>query len=82
MAIILIRYKILLYPFLEEVCETKGGYGCIFPFKYKGQTYNACTTAGNWPHHGTKTWCAYKIYSDGNMAKYDFCVGGKACEPS
>ena len=71
----------LQYPFLEEVCQTKGGHTCIFPFKYKGQTYNACTTAGNKPHHYDKSWCAYKVDTNGKKKKWDFCVGGDACEP-
>ena len=31
---------------------------CVFPFKYKGVTYNKCTTVDS---DNNKSWCAYDI---------------------
>ena len=69
---------LLDFYFQEQTCETKGGYGpCVFPFKYRGQKYEACTTAGNY-----KPWCAYKVDAKGIMVagKWAYCVGGKFCQ--
>jgi len=40
---------------------------CIFPFKYKGETYNECYKGS----HGE--WCATKVDSKGKMKTYAFC---------
>ena len=38
---------------------------CIFPFRYKGVSYNTCTLAGNTPSE-TKPWCSTFIDDDGD----------------
>jgi len=47
------------------------GKQCIFPFIYKGQTYEGCTKAGGAP----KVWCATKTTADGHFIthKWDYC---------
>jgi len=50
----------------EKVCLKKKNYGsepdhpCIFPFKYRGVTYNNCTKARH-----SKHWCSYKVNKQG-----------------
>merc|ERR1712008_549454 len=39
-------------------CCTESGRRCIFPFSYKGRTYNQCTTDSS---HNGKAWCAYGL---------------------
>merc|ERR1719228_2198358 len=41
-------------------CKTVGSEGlpCIFPFKYGGETYDACTTRDS---EGGQPWCATRI---------------------
>ena len=58
---------------LKSPCETKGGYGpCVFPFKYQGTEYNACSNAGGYEH-----WCAYEVDEVGVndvMTKWAYCM--------
>jgi len=56
-------------------CETITGRRCVFPFKYRGKTYNSCTNDGT---TNGQPWCAYEIQRDGNA------VPGKweDCDPS
>jgi hypothetical protein len=37
---------------------------CVFPFKFRGKTYNRCTTDGN-ESGNTKSWCSTKVDSSG-----------------
>ena len=56
---------------LGNKCGTNKGK-CIFPFIYKGYTYNGCTDAGN--RAGVKDkWCATSIDTSGTMTDYDWC---------
>jgi len=47
---------------------------CIFPFKYKGETYNSCTTFDS---ENDKPWCAYEVDKDGVVinGKWGDCEG-------
>ena len=50
----------------ELTCTTISGPDlnktCIFPFEYRGVTYNSCTTKGNDPDESeTKAWCSTKV---------------------
>ena len=51
---------------------------CVFPFKFKDETYNYCTTTSNDPDD-TKAWCSTKVDEFGRH------VGGQGnwgyCEP-
>ena len=47
---------------------TKNGYCCVFPFKYKGKTYDSCTFVG-----GSKPWCALTSDYDAD-GKYGYCA--------
>lgn len=47
---------------------------CVFPFEYKGITYNSCTADGN---AGTK-WCATSLLWDGSVYDYGDC--GPGCD--
>ena len=38
------------------------GPPCVFPFKFKGVEYNACTYAGS-----DYLWCATEVDDDGDM---------------
>ena len=50
----------IYYQFL--VC-TANGEECVFPFKYKGITYNTCTKVES---DNGKAWCALKLDSKGS----------------
>ena len=41
---------------------------CIFPFKYKGETHNKCTTAGS---DNSAAWCATEVRNGENMVEHD-----------
>ena len=66
-------------------CKTTSGeYGttkvpCIFPFKYNGITYNACTTDQTNP--GDPAWCATEVDEMGLEVKdkYGYCE--EKCQP-
>ena len=55
--------------FTGNSCSTVGGpspgENCMFPFKFSGNTYNKCTTAGNDPGDDT-LWCSTKVDPSGN----------------
>ena len=38
---------------------------CVFPFKFRGLTYNNCTTADNAPED-KNAWCSTKVDEFGN----------------
>ena len=68
--------------FKEHTCQTEDGWGpCVFPFKYKDKTYEACTTVGKGGFH-KKPWCAYKVDATGKMVsrKWADCIMEKGCE--
>ena len=39
-------------------CKTKQNQDCVFPFTYKGETYNSCTNAGS---ENGAAWCATQV---------------------
>ena len=47
---------------------TENGYCCVFPFKYKGKTYDSCTFVD-----GSKPWCALTSDYDTD-GKYGYCA--------
>ena len=53
----------------NKTCKTKSKKPCVFPFKYRGQVYLSCTTAGNW---GTN-WCATEVDESKNYEKWGNC---------
>jgi len=79
----------LTFPFAERcgagMCETIGDSGvgpgqqCLFPFTYKGKTYETCTT-----EHVGQLWCSVGTDSDGQHIKgqwgHCFCQRGLAGE--
>ena len=46
---------------------TEKGYCCVFPFKYKGKTYDSCTFVD-----GSKPWCALTSDYDTDK-KWGYC---------
>nr|ACO15386.1 Cysteine-rich motor neuron 1 protein precursor [Caligus clemensi] len=56
----------------ECSCKTENGLDCIFPFNFKGNTYNYCTDAES---ANNNTWCATEVDADGNVhiGKWDDC---------
>ena len=42
---------------------------CIIPFKYNGNTYEGCTTAG----YGNVLWCSTSVDSNGESLLYGEC---------
>ena len=77
------KYCCIILFLLGNKCGTNKGK-CIFPFIYKGYTYNGCTDAGN--RAGVKDkWCATSIDTSGTMTDYDWCkydCPGNCEEPS
>ena len=55
---------------------------CIFPFKYRGKTYNCCTFDDNYATD-TDAWCSTKVDRTGEhlsgQGKYGFCE--PKCQP-
>ena len=43
---------------------------CVFPFIWKGKTYNTCTQDGNYD----SPWCAYKVTNALEWKKWDPCT--------
>ena len=73
--------KFIMVPwkfFLQIVCATNKSWSritnndpgklCIFPFKYKGVTYNECTNVDNEIIGANIFWCATKVDEDGELA--------------
>eukprot|EP00096_Caligus_rogercresseyi_P009344 TRINITY_DN3157_c0_g1_i3.p1 TRINITY_DN3157_c0_g1~~TRINITY_DN3157_c0_g1_i3.p1 ORF type:complete len:187 (+),score=6.56 TRINITY_DN3157_c0_g1_i3:58-561(+) len=57
-----------------DVCGSLEGQRCVFPFVYKGNTYNGCTTLDN----SGRPWCATSINpSTKEYVNYGEC--NKAC---
>eukprot|EP00118_Oscarella_pearsei_P003199 m.13377 g.13377 ORF g.13377 m.13377 type:complete len:511 (+) comp24755_c0_seq1:79-1611(+) len=52
---------------------TAEGARCVFPFSFKGVTYNACTTAST-AYDKDRPWCATKLGDVGVHSKWGFCV--------
>nr|XP_040577603.1 seminal plasma protein HSP-1-like [Lepeophtheirus salmonis] len=42
---------------------------CVFPFKYRGITYDNCTNAD----YGSRFWCAKSVYSNRFVETYEVC---------
>ena len=42
----------------KDKCQTKEGKKCIFPFVYKGKTYDICTTVDS---DNGDAWCAITV---------------------
>ena len=57
-------------------CKGVKGNDCIFPFKYRGATFNNCKTYINWlpGKPGKYGWCATEVGNDNKMEKKDDCV--------
>ena len=56
-------------------CKGVNGNDCIFPFKYRGATFNNCKTFLNWEpgKPGKYGWCATEV-KGGKMEKKENCV--------
>ena len=54
-------------------CKTVNRIACVFPFKYKGQTYSQCTTVDS-----ALPWCATRKdrYGDVIPGAWDDCGSG------
>merc|ERR1711962_787202 len=54
-------------------CSTWSGESCVFPFKYKGHVYRACTVVTQYAN--LTPWCATQVDSKGNLVgfKWGFC---------
>lgn len=47
-------------------CKTAQGLSCVFPFKYRGLEYNACTDVGS---ENEAVWCATEVDNNGEVIK-------------
>jgi len=56
-------------------CKSTIGNDCIFPFKFKGKSYNKCTTAGS---DNGAPWCATEVDESGEVIrnKWEDCEEG------
>jgi hypothetical protein len=43
---------------------------CVFPFKYKGNTYHTCTSANT---NGSYTWCSTTAVMNKNSGNWEKC---------
>ena len=62
----------LFVCFLAAMCnmKTSDGKCCVFPFVYRGQTFNACTSS-----RASRLWCSLSPSYDEDR-KYGWCRGG------
>merc|ERR1719244_1707515 len=62
-------------------CETIDGPGagkpCIFPFKFRGETYEECTIEGGPDVH--QFWCSTKVTEDGENISGNWASCSKGC---
>ena len=60
--------------------NTQGGYEggspCVFPWKFKGKTYNLCTM--DW-EIDQRPWCATKVDENGDVFSTNFGYCGANC---
>ncbi|XP_071746853.1 72 kDa type IV collagenase-like [Lepeophtheirus salmonis] len=61
-----------------KACSTTSGVKCIFPFKYKEDTYDKCTVAEN----GGVPWCATSLYANQEANGYGNCGSDCQSEPT
>merc|ERR1711881_555060 len=63
-----------------EVCTTHEKGDCVFPFEYRGTTYNNCTDT----RYGGKLWCATAVRSNNRMKSWGKCdpkpCGYESCQ--
>ena len=74
---LMIKRKIFIFA---SDCHTLGVKRCKFPFKYKGEVHNKCTTRDH-----THPWCAMSTKGDGTVVEWgnceERCVGNdKKCK--
>ena len=51
-----------LFKTITAGCQTIHGEDCVFPFIYKGQTYNECTK-----EESINRWCATSVMENGEV---------------
>ena len=56
--------------------RSQGGLPCVFPWKYKGKTYNSCTM--DWDIE-LRPWCATKVDENGDVFSTNFGYCGANC---
>ena len=65
----------------SDVATTIGSR-CVFPFTYKGTTFNTCASAATSASSHPKLWCATGVDAegnyDGNWANCGECMSGRA----
>ena len=63
-------------PPTRGACHTTSNNICVFPFVFRGQTYDSCTTTSD-----TKTWCSTKVDSRGQhvTGNWGYCKAEKEC---
>jgi len=56
-------------------CKTVNSKQCVFPFTYKGETYNKCTNTGS---DNGASWCATEVDEDGEVIRntWEDCEDG------
>ena len=55
---------------------SQGGSPCVFPWKYKGKTYNSCTM--DW-ETDQRPWCATKVDENGAVFSTNYGYCGANC---
>lgn len=53
-------------------CQTLNAEACAFPFKYKGVSYDSCTSADG---SANQLWCATQTDAQGVFASWGICAG-------
>ena len=56
---------------ISNVCLADNGEPCIFPFNYKGQTFDECTL---FDANANKAWCAVAVTANGDMTTWKNCI--------
>lgn len=55
-------------------CTTEDGRSCVFPFKFRGETYTGCTTDHD---PDGRSWCSTQVTDSGvhveNAGQWDYC---------
>ena len=67
-------YLVLCFFIIILACRTVGEDPCVFPFTYRGNTYNECTTVDE-----PEPWCSTETTDDGSFISGEWASCNEHC---